>query len=592
MQFRHDFSNMEKGENKKKKDRVPTKKELLNNLNQDNQKETEKWVDLKYYKKESYQSHQILEKLSYDKATNPPEISHLSQEDYFKLIFKNINNEAITEKLNEKVYQTDKILSCNDLIKLPLADQINIIFKKASVLSFDIILNVLGVESEDKKSSLENAKKIINSNNVEKKFNSYQNKVSKLTEKQALELILNYGQVLKSGNFIYKSENKYDYITDSKKRESMIKQRNTIIQFLQNNSQNGIKKNYFNGANEEILKEILTESCECINGYYFLRESIFSKTKADDFKKNYRDVYLKGISYWQNFAYDTSIKLGYLSDEQVLKKIEDLEIIENNLNQTITQKRKYSLNYANTVLSTNKKDENKIKVPLALSRNNNSNSNLLSDSDYTIEKMKDGIDKNVKIKFDGNANLEANENEMQIDDENKADDLNKANLVKIENGKKSDKNIIKLEQKRDFEGNQKQVQTKNEIGINLNIIKDFLIKNSNIESANQKSDIINKIHSEFPNIKDDSKGDEIISKIIKEMFCEIRNKYYLREIEDKELNKVWTVLLDMFFKGNSYKKVDIKKELNEKNVQITDQSLNKILKRIAIYTNSAWNLKE
>lgn len=573
MQFRHDFSNMEKEESKKRKERVPTKKELLNNLNQENQKETEKWADLKYYKKETYQSHQILEKLSCEKIANGTELSQLSQEDYFKLIFKNINNEAITEKLNEKVYLIEKIISCNDLMKYPLQDQMQIIFKKASVLSFDIILNVLGVQKETEKT---------------------QSKGKKLKENQALELILAYAQILKSGNFIFKSENKYDYVIDLAKRDYMIKQRNTIIQFLQNNAQNGIKKNYFNDANAEILKEVLNESCECVNGSYFLRESIFSKAKAEEFKKNYKEFYLKGISYWQNFAYDTNIKLGYVSDEQILKQIEDLEIIENNLaHPTIGQKRKYSFNYANSSLSASKKDENRIKAPLALSRHNNSGRDLLGDSDYKIERMKDGNEKlTVKSKLDGFA-AEKIENKMQIDEENitvaaAAEFSYSITEKKIE--KKSDKNLIKIENNGNADFAHQAV--KSEAGINLNILKESLLKNFSPDSTNKKSDILNSIYNEFPDLKKNLKTDEIVSKLVDEIFVEIRNNLYLKEIEDKEANQVWIVLLDMFLKGNSYKKADIKKELNEKNIQVTDQNLNKILKKIAVYTNSSWNLKE
>jgi len=620
---------MEKDENKKRKDRIPSKKELLNNLNnQDNQKETaEKWVDLKYYKKETYQSHQILEKLSCEKIASgiAAEISYLSQEDYFKLIFKNINNEAITEKLNEKVYQTDKIISCNDLLKYPLKDQVQIIFKKASVLSYDIILNIIRVVDKEAAAAADkNTQKIlgIESTKTQSKF-SKENNNNKLTEKQALELILCYGQILKSGNLIYKSENKYDYVTDSVKREYMIKQRNTIIQFLQNNSKTGIKRNYFKGAKEEILNEILSESCECINGSYFLRESIFSNAKALEFKTNHNEFYLKAISFWQSFAYDTSILLSYVSDEQVLKQIEDLEITteNNNISHSAApiggQKRKQSFNYANSgALAAGRRDySTKIKAPLALSRNNNSGRDLLMDSDYKIERMKDGGNDKLAVSsiyedgFVGEKQQDENKMLMQIDD-----DQNKeaTATVKVEHayaeeetknvGKKksslSDKNLIKFENVKISKGGKsdlgQQQAVKSEAGININsfILKESLLKNFIPDSTNKKSDILNSIYNEFPDLKNNPNAEETLNKLFCELFVEIRNNFFLKEIEDKEANKVWSTLLDMFLKGNSYKKGEIKKELTDKSIHITDQSLNKILKRLAVYTNSSWNLKE
>ncbi len=43
------------------------------------------------------------------------------------------------ENLNKKIYKSDKIISYNDLLKYPIQEQIHVKFKKAYVLSFDII---------------------------------------------------------------------------------------------------------------------------------------------------------------------------------------------------------------------------------------------------------------------------------------------------------------------------------------------------------------------------------------------------------------------------------------------------------------------
>jgi len=581
---------------KRRKDRIPSKKEFLNNLNTENKLETDKWVDLKYFKKDSFQSQQILEKLSCDKIKNNQEIKHLSHEDYFKLIFKNINNEPLTEKLNEKVYQSEKIFSTKDINKLPLEDQVQLIFKKASVVSFDVICNILGYKMQ-KENEYANKHSNINLKDsrhfklLSEKDEDYFTKVNKLSEKEILELVLVYGNILKSGNFIYKSEKKYDYITDLKKKDYYIKQRNTIIQLLQNYFNSGIKKNYFTGANEDILKEVLDESCEKKNGFYFLKESIFSKSKSDNFKNNYKDTYYKGVSSWQSFQYDQNIKLSFISDEQVLKKIEEMEINENYSNNPFVNKRerKYSSSYANLgEYTTVKKEDSKIKAPLAPKKNSYSSKELIGDLEYNSDNIITNSESG-NIENGKTDNIHTyNQIKMEVDHHEPVNDYYSARAAFSGNNKKSTRN---KNQENVNKIDSKEVAN-TDIGINLNVLKENLIKNYNSEEINKKNDLVKKIFSEFPELKGNPDGNHILNDLISELFSEINSNIYIKEIDDKEADKTWKVLLDLFSKGNSYKKVDFKKAIAEKNIQITDQNLNKLLKRIAVYSNQAWNIKE
>jgi len=598
MQFRHDFSNMEKEDLiRKKKERVPTKKELLNNLNQDNQKEIEKWADLKFYKKETYQSHQILEKLTCEKISSSPEALLLSQDEYLKLIFKNIINEALTEKLNEKIYLTDKTISSNDLMKLPIQDQIQILFKKASVLSFEIILSLLGVDNHN--NYLEHPKQ---GNLIDSRSNYY-NKAqreakfqeSKISENQVLELILNYAHILKSGNLILKSEVKYEYVTDPKNREFMIKQRNTIIQFLQNNSQNGIKKNYFSGSNEIILNEVLNESCENVNGHYFLRESIFSKSKCEEFKNKYKEIYLKGISYWQNFQYDLSIKLNYVSDEQILKQIEESKNKESNQAE-VSKKRKLSSSYANLGVSL-KKEDSKLKAPLNLSKNNHSSKDLFGESDYKVEKdmLKNEVSNSTQQERKKNADKYENNQDIKQSHINSKDKKEEKAQIDNQNGKGIKEKLMQIDSvmnQMQIDINETTIDKLEAKGINVKILKESLLNNYSYETPNKKTEMIKKIIEEFPYLQTNPNTNIVINSILDDLFLEIRENMYLKEIDDKEANKVWKILLEMFSKGSSYKKIEIKKALGDQNLQITDQNLNKLLKKIAIYSNLSWHLKE
>lgn len=623
MQFRHDFSNMENQEAaKKRKDRIPTKKELLNSLNQENVKEEDKWSDLKFYKKDSMQSYQIFEKLFCEKISKNPETPLLSQEDYLKMLFKNINSEALTEKLNEKVYQIEKIISACDILKLPFQSQVEVLFKKAFILSFDILLNILRIDKEpndNKKNNLGFKNAILNDFKAIKE----QGRPEGLkTEKELLELILKHAQVLNSGNFIYKSELKYDYVSDPKKKEFLIKQRNTIINIFQTNAEKGIKKAYFVGANEDVLNDVINECCQNNNGFYTLREAIFNKATTQEFIKKYQDIYFNGLLFWKNFSYDKEIKIKEISDKELYSQFEEAQqtsLSRQNKDFSTNKKRKLSLSYANLAVA----EEVKIKSPLALNRNHSSKE-LIPDSGYRIERSKLN-NKAPQETLLGNSRKIMNDiyppatknidNVMDVDDGDnlamRENSFNKADSVFVQENYKPQKPVSANNQNntvanadaeaftpkpgKDRAAKAKDIiepDDRSQAGLNLELLKESILKNFNFEIPNKKIDLIKTLYEEFPELKSNSNSMNIINELIKQLFIEINSSLFIKELDDPEANRVWEVLLELFQKSNSYKKTEIKKALNQKDIQITDQNLNKLLKRLAFYSNQSWNFKE
>jgi hypothetical protein len=566
MQFRHDFSTMEKNEIKKRKEKFPSKKEILQISTNAENKEEEKWVNLNFYKKESYQSSQILEKLSCEFIEEKSEIPLMTQEDYYKLIFKNINNEAITEKINEKIYQKEKISSVQDLQKLNITEQIELLFKKTTILSFDFILNILGLNN------LANEKKEFNNNNNNHNNHNYgENKYSngnlienkgknkQITEEEILKLILAYSQMLNSGNFIYKSELKYDYVNDVKQKNILIRQRNTIINLLMKHKE--LKKKNFSGINENILTEILNESCIIKNGFYILKDEIFSKNKTEEFIIKYNKFYINEISNWETLGLDNDIKLVYIDDKDIYKNIQEIEDLKN----IKKSKRKTSLNYDglgfnsnSNINNNNKKDDDNIKIPINPQKGNNLRE---KDSNKSKENQNENTLKDINIINDNNVEISSLENIKEI--------------------------IPQKNTKNDNNNNNNNQTNK----ISSELINNSLLKIYDYDGINKKSEIFEKILIEFSELKKDNSFIELVKYQINEVFYEINEILFIKNIEERDDN-VWKLLLDCFSRKNSYKKTEIKKFISEGEFQITDQNLNKLLKRLANYSNSQWKLKE
>ena len=127
--------------------------------------------------------------------------------------------------------------------------------------------------------------------------------------------------------------------------------------------------------------------------------------------------------------------------------------------------------------------------------------------------------------------------------------------------------------------------------VNPEILKDNLLKNFNQDSCFKKTELIQKILDEFSDFNNKD-GLIILNNVIDQLFFEINDNLFIRDLEDKESDRTWKILLNLFSKNKSYKKTEIKKSLSDDNIQITDQNLNKLLKKIASYSNLNWNIKE
>ena len=127
--------------------------------------------------------------------------------------------------------------------------------------------------------------------------------------------------------------------------------------------------------------------------------------------------------------------------------------------------------------------------------------------------------------------------------------------------------------------------------ISIELINNAMLKIYDYEGINKKSEILQKILLEFADLQKENWFMESVKKSMNEVFYEIKENLFIKNIDQRD-DKVWKLLLDFFSKKSSYKKIEIKKMLNEKETQITDQNLNKLLKRLANYSNTQWNLKE
>ena len=129
-------------------------------------------------------------------------------------------------------------------------------------------------------------------------------KLEKLyNDKSLIDIISNYATILKNGNFIYKSELRYNG------RPNLINARDCIINILQNNSEAGIKKAEVNiillntkinslvKVEKEELNEILSEIGSSLLSNWYLKEH-----KADNSKfiEENKKFYCDKIKIWDS----------------------------------------------------------------------------------------------------------------------------------------------------------------------------------------------------------------------------------------------------------------------------------------------------
>ena len=469
-------------------------------------------------------------------------------------------------------------------------------------MSFDFILNILGLNNLSEKRDTNSNNNIHNSNEKENK-----GKIKQISEEEIFKLILAYSQILKSGNFIYKSELKYDYISDNKQKNILIKQRNTVINLLMQHKK--LKKYYFSGIKENVLNEILNESCINNNGFYSLKDDIFSKNKSEEIKNKYKKFYLSEMSNWESLNYDNDIKVDFIDDKEILKNIEEIE----DLKIPKVPKRKISLNYAglgyNENNNINKEDE-VMKAPINIPRGITSSNNLKENNiDYNINEIfncnddknnprkKINGEKNKKkdiIKLSQNENQDTPNNNKDNNDKNdiEIEDLNSNNNINNNDINKNNNNNNNSNKKEKTPKKQKNNENNNNNNkVSSDLINNSLLKVYDFEGINKKSEIFEKILIEFSDFNKENWFLDSVKKSINEVFFEINEILFIKNIDERD-DKVWKLLLECFFKKNSYKKTEIKKVISENELQITDQNLNKLLKRLASYSNNQWKLKE
>jgi hypothetical protein len=278
MQFRNDFSHMEIDGNLKKKTNKPLpptatslsrKESNYTSLMGESKEEMQnKWVNFQFYKSDSIQSHQLKDKLYFDKKrVKVPIIDSLSSKEYSKLLFKNINLDTITEIINEKQNNRDKSISFKELKELAITNKIFYLLKKIPVISFNSLRSLLAELG-----------KIPNS------------------EEELLEIILKFSRITKNGKLILNSDLRYD----AGKRADLVLKRNILINLLQDNPEGIYKKEItFLPLNE--LDEILSEVAEHVGNKYVLKtEWNENESEREYLGKNFPKLYQKEMNFWDS----------------------------------------------------------------------------------------------------------------------------------------------------------------------------------------------------------------------------------------------------------------------------------------------------
>jgi len=289
LQFRPDFSNLDEGNKKRSKSDKPKDKKF-DNMKKEliiDDKLIDEWVNLKCYKytqNSKYNLNIILlityllfiildlecqivfNKLFEESKMKVSKPETITKKDYFDIIFNNINKENQEELVNQKkVKNPSSTLTFKDLQDLPVENKIEYLMKKCNITSFTNLKNLI-IKSDKK---------------LEKLY----------TDKTLIEILSRYADMLKNGNFIYKSELRYNG------RPQLINARDTIINILQNNP-DGIKKAEINSLvkiEKEELSEILSEIGMSLLTNWYLKEQKLDNSK---FIEENKKIYEEKIKIW------------------------------------------------------------------------------------------------------------------------------------------------------------------------------------------------------------------------------------------------------------------------------------------------------
>lgn len=266
VQFRNDFSHIEAAEASKKKTRekmiVSQRKESINMGLSDNRDSESKWTNLKFYKRETIQGYQVYDKLYFEETVQPNKLDYVDEDEYLNFFFSNVNKEVILDKSNPERYYSYK-----ELMSQPLQMRIEVVLKKVPVVTFEQLKKYCNVEKSVK-------------------------------SEEFLEMCLKYARITKNGNLILKSEIRYDPSVKS----DMCTKRNYVINLLQNNNGEGLKRDDIFFLENQEKNEILSEIAYHTGGKYYLKESN-RESQNMSFINSFPDIYDRETSFWESISF-------------------------------------------------------------------------------------------------------------------------------------------------------------------------------------------------------------------------------------------------------------------------------------------------
>lgn len=224
LQFRPEFIVLdENNQNRKNKERAKDKYAKNTDVRENISKHTDEWINLEYidqnrkkYFKKEMKNFLLKEKLYADenmdqdgyenlKSNLMNKIEFISREDYYSFLFKNINNENISESYTEALNsKAEKQLPLKEMKEMPLDKKIEYFIRKVNFTSLSFFIQLL--------------------------------KETKPNEKLIFEILSKYVNILKTGHLVLKSEIRYE------NKSHLIIKRNQIIAILQNNLHSGTEK--------------------------------------------------------------------------------------------------------------------------------------------------------------------------------------------------------------------------------------------------------------------------------------------------------------------------------------------------------------
>jgi len=311
------------------------------------------WLDLKFYKKDTIQSYQIYEKLSFDDNLKLNKINFVENKEFYEFFFSNINRE---------INQENQIgINYRDLIEQPLHLKLEFFIKKLPVMNFN------------------NLKKISKSENVKDEI--------------FLENCLKFARILKNGNLILKSEVKYD----PKTKSDLCTKRNYMINLLQNTIE-GLRRLDIKFLESNEINEILGEIGKSVNGLYYFKES-------DEMEGENRDIelisYSQGKDNLQNLTYAVNSSLSpediiYKKNLEFVKKFKNLYEEEVAYWDSINIKRQSSERGVHIII-------NDVNMNLNMNTNNSNTTNI--NNNLNLVNSNSNINTGVNLNLDLNLNF-------------------------------------------------------------------------------------------------------------------------------------------------------------------------------------------